>query len=137
MSARRILLIEDDTSEAVLATRTLHKILPDAQVEVVENGLQALDFLSSEDFPADIAFALMDLHMPGMGGLEFLQRVQDADMARPFPLIVFSSSEDPDEIARAYQLGASAFVTKPVEPARYRLAMEHIVNFWLATNRLS
>jgi len=65
-----------------------------------------------------------------------LQIDKNIDVVRlRFPIVMFSSSEDQEEIDKAYELGASAFVNKPTAPKAYRGAMEHIVNFWLTINR--
>ena len=136
MSAPHILLIEDDPTESVLATRALKKSLPHLRITLLRNGKEFLDYLEASSPETDVALALMDLHMPGMGGLELLDTLADRALRPPFPVIVFSSSEDPAEIAHAYASGAAAFVTKPVAPAAYREAVQHITNFWLSTNRL-
>ena len=77
----------------------------------------------------------MDLHMPRIDAFGVLKALQDSGVRAPFPIVMFSSSEDQEQIERAYQLGASAFVNKPTAPKAYREAMEHIVNFWLTINR--
>ena len=136
MSAPHVLLIEDDPFESVLATRALKRLLPDIHITLLRNGQEFLDYLDMRSGDDDAVLALMDLHMPAMGGLELLEALAERQLRPPFPVIVFSSSEDPREISRAYALGAAAFVTKPTDPARYRLAVQHITNFWLSTNRL-
>ncbi len=136
MSTNTILLIEDDATEARLAQRTLNKI--DASLEVVhlENGGAFIDHITNEKGLEDVSLAIMDLHMPVMGGLDVLQHLHDQQINLPFPIILFSSSQDPAEIKRAYTLGGYAFVNKPNSLAEYRVAVKHIVNFWITTNRL-
>ncbi len=136
MFTHSILLIEDDATEARLARRTLNKI--DASLEVIhlKHGGDFIDHIKDTDGLADVALAIMDLHMPVMGGLEVLQQLLDKEVNLPFPIILFSSSQDPAEIRQAYALGGYAFVTKPDSLADYRTAVENIVNFWISTNRL-
>ena len=136
MSAHHLLLIEDDDAEARLAKRTLQKISPDTEVTRFGNGIEFIDYLESAP-TEQVDLVLMDLHMPVMGGLDLLDRLQNQGTRLPFPLVVFSSSQDPAEIRQAYELGISAFVTKPDEPSRYRQSLKDIVAFWLRTNRLS
>ncbi|PPK88923.1 response regulator receiver domain-containing protein [Neolewinella xylanilytica] len=136
MSAPHILLIEDDPMEADLAIRTLKKFLPELLVTHLENGVALSDYLANEP-DEHIRLAIMDLHMPGMGGLDFLESIRVRTSPLGFPVVIFSSSEDRDEITRAYVLGASGFVTKPVVFSDYRTAIEHMLNFWLLTNRLT
>ena len=135
MSAHHLLLIEDDAAEGHLAVRSLKKISADIQVTHLSNGIEFLDYVSDDtNHPVDLA--LMDLHMPGMGGLEFMQKLRSQGTRLRFPVVVFSSSENPEEVRQAYELGVSAFVTKPVDTVRYRQSLRNIVAFWLRTNRL-
>ena len=136
MSSPHVLLIEDDPAEAMLASRALKRMLPDIRITLLQNGHEFLAYLDTRRETDDEVLALMDLHMPGMGGLEVLEELAARQLRPPCPVIVFSSSEDTHEISRAYALGASAFVTKPVNPAEYRRAIQHITDFWLSTNRL-
>ena len=136
MSAHHLLLIEDDATEGHLAVRSLKKISPDIRVTQLHNGIDFFTYLN-DDGNAPVDLALMDLHMPGMGGIEFLEKVRSHGKRLGFPVVVFSSSENPDEIRKAYELGASAFVTKPVDLDRYRQSLRDIVAFWLRTNRLA
>lgn len=135
MTSYRILLIEDDPLEATLAKRTLRHV--DAEIDVVHlrDGAHFLQYFKKNKPVSDVSLAIMDLHMPRVDGFGVLKAFQEAGVRAPFPIVMFSSSEDQEEIAEAYELGAAAFVKKPTKPKAYRAAMEHIVNFWLLTNR--
>ena len=135
MSAHHILLIEDDSTEAKLAQHTLHRIDPDLVVTHLSNGEEFLDYVRTQSVD-DVSLAIMDLHMPRRGGIETLQQLADDHQRPPFPILMFTSSDHPDDVRRVYELGASAYVTKPSTNAEYRVALQHIVNFWLSTNRL-
>ncbi len=136
MSAPHILLIEDDPTETFLAVRTLKKIDPAIQVTALHDGAEFTDYLSSQS-TSHVTLALMDLHMPRMSGLAFMKGIRTRDQELSFPIVVFSSSEDPEEVSNAYELGVSGFVTKPNKPSDYREALRNIVNFWVSTNRLT
>ncbi|SEQ97420.1 response regulator [Neolewinella agarilytica] len=135
MTPHRVLLIEDDPLEAALAKRTLRQIDKSIDVVFLRDGAHFLQFYQKNHPVKGISLAIMDLHMPRVDGFGVLQKLQDAGQRAPFPIVMFSSSEDQEEIDQAYSLGASAFVRKPTAPKAYRAAMEHIVNFWLTTNR--
>lgn len=135
MTPHRVLLIEDDPLEAALAKRTLRQIDKNIDVVFLRDGAHFLQFYQKNHPVKGISLAIMDLHMPRVDGFAVLKKLQDAGQRAPFPIVMFSSSEDQEEIDRAYSLGASAFVRKPTVPKAYRAAMEHIVNFWLTTNR--
>jgi CheY-like chemotaxis protein len=136
MYPHRILLIEDDPGEALIARRTLHKIDPDIEVVRLTDGEEFLSFYDQDGKTAQISLAIMDLHMPSVSGLDVLRELHSRADRPPFPIVLFTSSEDTREVSEAYALGTSAFVTKPVSTEEYREALENIVNFWLTTNRL-
>lgn len=135
MSKHRILLIEDDTLEAALAMRTVRQIDPQIEVTRLRDGAHFLEYLRENNPLQDVGVAIMDLNMPRIDGHGVLRALRERKERPPFPIVLFSSSEDPEDVERTYELGGSAFVNKPVAPAAYRAAMEHILNFWLTTNR--
>ncbi|MBC6993052.1 response regulator [Neolewinella lacunae] len=135
MTPSRVLLIEDDPLEATLAQRTIRQIDKNIDVVVLRDGAHFLQFYQKNRPVKGVHLVIMDLHMPRIDGFGVLKTFQDANERPPFPIVMFSASEDQNEIDRAYALGASAFVNKPTIPQAYRSAMEHIVNFWLTTNR--
>ncbi len=135
MTSHRVLLIEDDPLEATLARRTLLQIDKNIDVVRLRDGAHFLEFYKKNHPVRGISLAIMDLHMPRVDAFGVLKELQDSGQRAPFPIVMFSSSEDQEEIDKAYELGASAFVNKPTAPKAYRGAMEHIVNFWLTINR--
>ncbi|MBB4081037.1 two-component system response regulator [Lewinella aquimaris] len=136
MSTHRILLIEDDATEAKLARRTLNKIDPEIEVIRLKDGAHFLEYYSDHQPNEDVSLAIMDLHMPHLSGLQVLESLQAQGSRPSFPIVMFSSTDDASEVTRAYELGGSAFVNKPASSARYREVFQHIVNFWLSTNRI-
>ena len=136
MYTQRILLIEDDPSEAKLAKYHLQKIAPEVSITHFTDGGSFLESCLS-DPPQHVTLAIMDLHMHGMGGIETLEQLQEEGKRLPFPILILSSSINPDEVRRAYELGASAFVTKPADAEGYRRVLGHIIDFWLSTNRIA
>ncbi|WP_116126859.1 response regulator [Lewinella sp. IMCC34183] len=135
MLPQQILLVEDDPLECQLARRALSKIDPDIGVTHLADGQALLDYLSES--PAEsISLAIMDLNMPRRNGLATLEYLREQGTQPPFPIVMFSSSDDPDDVRRAYQLGAAAYVVKPVGGQQYRQTMQRIVDFWLSTNRI-
>ncbi len=135
MTSHRVLLIEDDPLEAALAKRTLRQIDKTIDIVVLRDGAHFLEFYKKNRPVRGISLAIMDLHMPRVDGFGVLKVLQDNNERTPFPIVMFSSSEDQEEIDNAYSMGAAAFVNRPTQPRAYRAAMEHIVNFWLTINR--
>ncbi|NJB87561.1 CheY-like chemotaxis protein [Lewinella marina] len=135
MPFRHILLVEDNETEARLAQRLLRKIDPDIRVTHLHHGDHFLKYCAQHPLD-DVHLAIMDLHMPLRGGIAVLENLRSRQVRPPFPILIFSSSECSEEVQRVYELGASAFVTKPSDNVAYRQALQNIVNFWLSTNRL-
>ena len=104
----RILLVEDNRVNRLLLAR--HVELLGHQVEMAENGLAALERVEQEVFD----LLLVDIHMPGMNGIELLERLRDNAELRELPVIVTSSDEGLDSVVRCVELGAEDYLHKPV-----------------------
>lgn len=106
--ATRILVIDDDPILREFAT--VYLSTPTARVETADCAEAGLACLATHPF--DIV--LLDLDMPGMGGFEMIRRVRADAALRHLPIIIVTGREDIVSIDRAYDLGATSFVTKPV-----------------------
>jgi CheY-like chemotaxis protein len=104
----RILVTDDDPILREFAR--VHLTTPSASVEVAESAEEGLDCLNKGDF--DIA--LIDLEMPGMGGLEMIKRLRADPHHCDLPIVVVTGRDDMSSIDLAYEAGATSFVTKPV-----------------------
>jgi len=112
--ALRILVADDHAANRMVLESLLNKA--GHRVTVVEDGEAVLDLLSSSDFDA----VIVDLHMPGISGLDMLRelKVMEAGMRRKTPVIVFSADVTPDSIQSCEKAGARAFIAKPLSAAR-------------------
>jgi CheY-like chemotaxis protein len=112
-----ILLVEDDPGQAELIRLNLEIGNLPQYIVHVSDGRQALDYIDRcGDFQARAPCALLvllDLRMPRVDGLEFLQQLRERSPAVQPPVLVFSGSDDPLLIARCYQLGCSLYFPKP------------------------
>ncbi len=118
-----ILLVEDTPDEVALIQRAFRLTNLPYPLRVVGDGQAAMDYMAGVGAYADRArfplpvLILLDLHMPGVDGFDFLAwRSKQPDLARVFVVVLSSSRTTPD-IARAYDLGANSYLVKPVEPA--------------------
>lgn len=84
----------------------------------------------------NLALALLDLKMPFVGGLEVLEWAQHRPELRFVPFVVLTSSEQENDIATAYRLGAASFLVKPSQPERMGELVSLIGAYWLQLNRL-
>ena len=89
-----------------------------------KDGQAALDLLSKHP---DIDLILLDINMPVMGGLEFLQKVKKIDSYSKIPIIIQSTEGKEDDTKRGLELGATAYITKPIQTADLHALIEKIV----------
>ena len=104
----RILVTDDDPIMREFAT--VYLSTPSVSVETAHCGEAGLARLESEPFD----LALLDIDMPGLNGYEVLARIRAHPRLHELPVVVVTSNEDIASIDRAYQIGATSFVTKPV-----------------------
>lgn len=119
-NAVRILLVEDDPGHARLIERNLRRAQVTNDVLVMSDGHEVLNYLFHAHGPAE-AYAvhpfviLLDLSLPGLDGYEVLTRIKTDPRTQHVMVVVFTTTDDPGEIARCYTLGCNAYVTKPVD----------------------
>jgi two-component system, chemotaxis family, response regulator Rcp1 len=135
----QILLIEDNPGDVELAREALEEGQVNAQLHVVEDGVDALRRLRREgpyagsDLPDLI---LLDLKLPKKSGLEVLAEVKSDRALRRIPVIVLTSSDAPDDILKAYDLQASCYITKPADLEEFDRVMHTIKDFCLTVVKL-
>ena len=119
MSARSadkgdLLVVDDNRVNRLLIARTLEQL--GHRVRFAENGRQALEALRTQ--PADLV--LLDIEMPEMNGYETLQALQVDAKLRDVPVVMMSSVEEVDSVARCIEMGAEDYLFKPVNPVLLR-----------------
>lgn len=135
---RVILLVEDNEYDELLALRAFKRANLLNPVVVVRDGQEALDFLFATGAHAGRAalpaLPLLDLNLPKLGGLEVLRRLRADDRTRRLPVVVLTSSDEDRDKLESYELGANAYVRKPVEFDRFIDAARTLGLFWLMLN---
>jgi two-component system, response regulator len=140
MEAIDILLVEDNPQDVELTTRALRKRNLANSLFVVEDGVEALDFIfsrgkyeqrSSRNHPK---LVLLDLKLPKIDGLEVLRIVKEDPIRRTIPVVMVTSSREDPDIQTAYQLGANSYVVKPVNFDAFMEAMSNLGLYWLLVN---
>lgn len=122
----RLLVVDDDPIQREFAK--VYLAAPTVEVELAENGAAGLALLRSASF--DIA--LIDIDMPVMNGFELLAAIRADTALAHLPVIMITGREDVESIDRAYELGASSFVTKAVN---WRL-LSYQIRFVLRATRV-
>jgi two-component system, response regulator len=135
-----ILLIEDNESDEILTVHALRKVNLASEIVVARDGQDALDYIfgtgvhsarTSFAFPTVI---LLDLNLPKVGGLEVLRRIRSEERTRRLPVVVLTSSGEQEDIVKSYDLGANAYVRKPVDFGQLAEAAKTLGLFWLLLN---
>jgi CheY-like chemotaxis protein len=114
-----ILLAEDDSGHATLVQRNLKRSGIVNRVQHVTDGQAALDYLRCEGpFAARAAngpmLLLLDINMPRLDGVEVLRQVKADPRIAKVPVIMLTTTDDPREVQKCYELGCSVYITKPV-----------------------
>ena len=130
-----VLLVEDNPGDARLTLEALKdgKVLN--RVSVVPDGVEAMAFLRRQSPYADVPrpnLILLDLNLPKKDGREVLAEIKaDPDLKR-IPVVILTTSQAEEDIARTYDLHANCYVTKPVGLDKFLEVVRSIEDFWLA-----
>jgi CheY-like chemotaxis protein len=90
------------------------------------NGYEALELLAIANTLPDYIF--VDLNMPRMGGMQFLKEIKQHDTLKNIPVIIYSTSSNPADIAKTKELGAVSFITKPSRSSELCKLLQSIVS---------
>jgi len=138
---RPILLAEDNPKDVELTLEALDQHNLANKVVTVKDGIEVLEFLRYEGRfklrnRENPAVLLLDIKMPRMDGIELLQIIRN-DMALKFlPIVMLTSSREESDLIRSYELGANAFVVKPVDFQNFINVIKQIGVFWALINEL-
>lgn len=137
---KRILLIEDNPSEAALFLRVFSRGRVAHTVVVAADGQEALDHLHGSENGTDSTppefpdLILLDLKLPKVDGLEVLRRVRQNPKTRRIPVVILSSSTESADLSAGYDLGANGYIRKPVRFDQFLSTVECLGHYWLGLN---
>ena len=127
-----VLLVEDNPEDIVCVRRALRDLPGTIELSVVPNGRRALAFLHRWHPYAQVArpdLLFLDLHLPGKSGEEVLAALKQDPRLMHLPVVVLTSITAPREVTRCYELGANAFLVKPLQWREYRRLVRGAVEF--------
>ncbi|HEY0547946.1 MAG TPA: response regulator [Verrucomicrobiae bacterium] len=132
-----ILIVDDDENDIFFAKRAFTEINVHCTFQVLKNGQEAVDYLAGQGpyadrqkFPLPMMI-LLDINMPIMDGFQVLEWLRKRPGIKVIPTLVFSSSDVPSDITRAYELGANSFMTKSVTYDGLLLKLQTLSQYWL------
>ena len=126
-----ILIAEDDEGHAELIMQGLKKSGVCNRMIHFVNGEEVWNFLTGkndgEKFSDDNTYLLLlDINMPIMDGVEVLKRMKDSDVMKRIPVIMLTTTDDPREVDRCYELGCNVYVTKPVDFSMFAETLQRL-----------
>ena len=134
-----ILLVEDNPGDVRLTQEALRDGKVRNYMRVAADGVEALAFLRREGKFADALrpdVILLDLNLPKKDGREVLAEIKTDPDLRRIPVVVLTTSEAEEDILRAYNLYANAYVAKPVDLDKFIAVVKSIEDFWLEIVKL-
>lgn len=135
----QVLMVEDNPDDVLLTREALKDAKVHCNLHVVEDGVQALEFLKKRGEFADSPrpdIILLDLNLPRKDGREVLADIKSDETLRMIPVVVLTTSESPDDIARAYNSHVNCYITKPVDFDQFIKVVRSIEDFWFTVVKL-
>jgi CheY-like chemotaxis protein len=133
---KTILLVEDSEDDVFFFNRALRQVDPMRSVRVVINGLQVIDYLSGSGIYKNRKFfplpsvVILDLKLPCLNGLEALQWIRSHEQFKSLPVIMLTSSNETQDINRAYGQGVNSYFVKPSDPLKFTEMLRNIHQYW-------
>jgi len=140
LSEYGILLVEDSSTDILFIQRAFKQANVVNPIRIVRDGDEAVDYLAGRNGYSDRdryplpALILLDLKLPRRDGLEVLGWLKQQAGIKRIPVVVLTSSREDADIDRAYDLGVSSYLVKPVELLALHQMVENIDAYWLRTN---
>ncbi|HYO71879.1 MAG TPA: response regulator [Archangium sp.] len=140
-NSRSILLVEDNPDDVDLTQRAFQRAGVTQPLEVVEDGMDALDYLfgrgafahrAQEPLPS---LVLLDLKLPRLDGHQVLRQIRADARTRFLPVVILTSSDEEKDLVESYSQGCNSYVRKPVSYNEFVEAARQLGVYWLDLNR--
>lgn len=135
-----ILIADDDAQDTMLVRLAVKRAAIGLRLDSVADGAEAIDYLMGRSQYADRenhpfpSMLLLDLKMPRLSGFDVLQYVRGQPGLRQLPVVIFSSSDDPKDIQRAYHEGANSYLCKPHSNEDLSALLRALEDYWCKFN---
>lgn len=138
-AAPDVLLVEDNPGDVELFRLAFEESGLPGELHVVHDGAEALTFLRNEGGTGNlppIDIIVLDLNLPKVHGTEVLAEIRTDPSLQRTPVLILSTSGSDDDINKAYDLGANAYITKPMEFDDTLALIDALNSFWFAVSEL-
>ena len=136
----RILLVEDDPNDVELILLALENDNAIKRIDVVSDGVEALDYLLSEAPEAEAkdlpGLILLDLKLPRVDGITVLREIRENPRTRPLVVVVLTSSAEHQDIRICYNLGVNSYLVKPLEFEHFMDVAQQLGSYWMSFNQI-
>ena len=130
-----ILLVEDNPGDVELTKKALTKSKLANNLDVVNDGEEALAYLRKEGKFANAAkpdLILLDLNLPKKSGVEVLEGIKSDENLKCIPTVILTTSKKEEDILKSYNNHANCYITKPVDLMQFHTVVSNIENFWFS-----
>jgi CheY-like chemotaxis protein len=137
---KTLLLVEDSEDDIFLIKRSFTRADIHFDLQVVQDGDEAVEYLSGEGDFADRTkyplptLVLLDVKLPCRSGLEVLSWIRSQPQLKGLPVVMLTSSAEPEDIDRAYRNGANSYLVKPINYEQLDKMLPLLMEYWLSAN---
>ncbi|WP_017654493.1 response regulator [Fortiea contorta] len=137
-----LLVVEDSNEDFKMLQRLMRRLAVQNPIYRCTSGDEVLDFLyregnySSPNVAPRPSVILLDLNLPGIDGREILGRLKQDHSLKKIPIVVFSTSSNPQDVELCYQKGANGYLVKPMDAQELQKIVQAFVDYWLQVNTL-
>ncbi len=135
MTKTEILLVEDNPQDAELTLRAFAKQNLGDKIHLAKDGEEALEFINTNDVSSHLKVVFLDLKLPKINGIEFLERIRNQQKTKNVPVVIVTSSQEPRDLMQCYVLGANSYVVKPVDYENFMSIFSELGTYWLQINK--
>ncbi len=150
MSIKNILLVEDNPDDRELMTLAFSQAEIPHKLVVMSDGIEALNYLlgkdnfsnersislNQENLPSMPALIMLDLNLPKIDGIEVLKRIRAHPQTKLIPVVIISSSNEPQDLIDSYINGCNSYIRKPIYFTQLQNFVKEISTYWLTVNQL-